>query len=290
MRTVVTSGEEAASPGTPKAVARALRARSDVQPEALIVLGSGLGVIETRATDAVAVPFREIAGMPGTSVVGHAGRFVLGLLGGLPVLLQSGRFHAYEGHPSDVLALGVRVAAELGASVLVATNAAGGIRDDLEPGALVLIEDHVNLTGRNPLVGPVHDGETRFPDLTEAYDAELGEIVRASGERLGEPLRSGVYGAVLGPSYETPAEVRMLRTLGVDMVGMSTVPEVIAARARGMRCVAVSMVTNRAAGLGGAPLSHEEVLEVGERAGVRLARVLEASLERLAAAQSTDAK
>lgn len=286
----MTGGGEVGSLGTPESIAQALRARSDVRPVALIVLGSGLGVIETRVTDPVAVPFGEISGMPGTSVVGHAGRFVLGRLGGLPVLLQSGRFHAYEGHPADALALGVRVAAKLGASVLVATNAAGGIRDDLEPGALVLIEDHVNLTGRNPLVGPVRDGETRFPDMTEAYDAELRELVAASGERLGEPLRSGVYGAVLGPSYETPAEVRILRTLGVDVVGMSTVPEVIAARARGMRCVAVSMVTNRAAGLSGAPLSHEEVLEVGELAGVRLARVLEASLERLAAAQSMDAK
>lgn len=276
--------------GTPESIARVLQARSDVRPAALIVLGSGLGVMETRVTDPVAVPFREIPGMPGTSVLGHAGRFVLGRLGGLPVLLQSGRFHAYEAHPPAVLALGVRVAAELGASVLVATNAAGSIRDDLEPGALVLIEDHVNLTGLNPLVGPVREGEVRFPDMTEAYDAELRAVVAASGARLGETLRSGVYGAVLGPSYETPAEVRMLRTLGVDVVGMSTVPEVIAARARDMRCVAVSMVTNRAAGLSGVPLSHEEVLEVGGRAGARLARVLEASLECLAGAQSMEAK
>lgn len=286
----MTGGAEESSLATPESIAGVLGARSDVRPVALIVLGSGLGVIETRVTDPVAVPFREIPGMPGTSVAGHAGRFVLGRVGGLPVLLQSGRFHAYEGHPPAVLALGVRVAAELGASVLVATNAAGGIRDDLQPGDLVLIEDHVNLTGRNPLVGSVRDGEKRFPDMTEVYDTELRAIVAASGERLGEPLRSGVYGAVLGPSFETPAEVRMLRTLGVDVVGMSTVPEVIVARARGMRCVAVSMVTNRAAGLSGAPLSHEEVLEVGDRAGARLARVLEASCERLAAAQSMDAK
>jgi purine-nucleoside phosphorylase len=286
----VTGGDLSGSIASPEAIARTLAARSDVRPAALVVLGSGLAVMETRVANPVAVAFREIPGMPGTSVAGHAGRFVLGRFGGLPVLLQSGRFHAYEGHPPDVLALGVRVAAELGASLLVATNAAGGIRDDLEPGALVLIEDHVNLMGLNPLVGPVRDGDTRFPDMTEAYDAELRAILTSAAERLGEPLRSGVYGAVLGPSFETPAEVRMLRALGVDMVGMSTVPEVIAARAGGMRCVAVSMITNRAAGLSGAPLSHQEVLEVGDRAGARLAGVLEASLERLAATQSTDAK
>ncbi len=272
-------------------VARAIAARGGPPPVALVVLGSGLGAVAGRVEEPVEVPFESLPGMPSTSVVGHAGRFVLGRLGGLPVMLQSGRFHAYEGHGPATLGLTVRVAAELGATALVATNAAGGIRDDLEPGDLVVLEDHVNLQGMNPLVGPVRAGEPRFPDMTEAYDRALIALAEAEATRLGQPLKRGVYGAVLGPSFETPAEIRMLARLGVDVVGMSTVPEVVTARARGLRCLAFSMVTNAAAGRTGRPLSHDEVLEVGDRAGVQLADLLVAVTARMAESdQSGDAK
>ena len=272
-------------------VADALASRGAPTPSALVVLGSGLGRLAERVEGAVEVPFGSLPGLPSTSVVGHAGRFVLGRLGGLPVLLQSGRFHAYEGHDPEVLGLTVRVAARLGATTLVTTNAAGGVRDDLEPGDLVVLEDHVNLQSRSPLVGPVQEGEARFPDMTEAYDRALLDLAQAEARRLGLALKRGVYGGVLGPSFETPAEVRMLAGLGVDVVGMSTVPEVITARARGLRCLAFSMVTNAAAGRSGQPLSHEEVLEVGDRAGARLADLVVAVLAGMAAsAQSSEAK
>jgi purine-nucleoside phosphorylase len=264
-------------------IARAIAGRGGEPPRALVVLGSGLGRVSNRVEASVEVPFESLPGMPSTSVVGHAGGFVLGFLGGLPVILQSGRFHAYEGHGSDVLGLTVRVAAELGVSMLVTTNAAGGVRDDLHPGDLVVLDDHLNLQGRNPLVGPVLTGEVRFPDMTEAYDSELRAMAEAEARRLGTPLKRGVYGAVLGPSFETPAEVRMLARLGVDVVGMSTVPEVITARARGLRCLAISMVTNPAAGRTKRPLTHDEVLEVGDRAGAELADVLVAVMGRIAA-------
>ena len=238
------------------------------------MLGSGLGAVEERVEDPVTVPFGDLAGMPGSSVHGHAGRFVAGRLGGARVLVASGRFHAYEGHGMDVVALPVRVAAILGATTLVATNAAGGIREDLGPGDLVLIQDHLNLMFRNPLVGPVREGETRFPDMSAPYDPGLATLAQDAAGRLGIPLAGGTYAAVLGPSYETAAEVRMLSRLGADVVGMSTVPEVIVARARGIECLAFSMVTNRATGLSETPLSHDEVLEVGQRAGGRLADLI----------------
>ncbi|MEX2465884.1 MAG: purine-nucleoside phosphorylase [Gemmatimonadota bacterium] len=255
----------------PERIAEQLSGRIAMQPDVFIVLGSGLGAIEQSVEDAVSVPFQAIRGMPRPSVKGHAGRFVMGSIGGVSVLLQSGRFHAYEGHGMDTVALPVRVAACLGASTLVATNAAGGIREDLGPGRLVRIEDHLNLMLGNPLAGSVVEGEARFPDMSEPYDRALGVLAANVAERLGISLDRGVYAAVLGPSYETAAEVRMLARLGADLVGMSTVPEVITARARGMRCLAFSMVTNRAAGLSDAPLSHDDVLEVGARAGGRLA-------------------
>lgn len=274
-----------------RAIAQAIARQDGPRPTALVVLGSGLGSVSARVGGAVEIPFESLPGMPSTSVVGHAGRFVLGSLGGLPVMLQSGRFHAYEGHGPEILGLTVRVASELGATVLIATNAVGGIREDLEPGDLVVLEDHVNLQGLNPLVGPVRDGEPRFPDMTQAYDVALMELAETEARRLGRPLKRGVYGAVLGPSFETPAEIRMLARMGVDVVGMSTVPEVITARARGLRCLAFSMVTNAAAGRTGRPLSHKEVLEVGDRAGARLADLLVAVTAGMAASrQSREAK
>lgn len=249
------------------AVAARLGARA---PRVALVLGSGLGVLADRVADAVRVPYADIPGFPAPGVAGHAGELVAGTLGGVPVVAQSGRFHLYEGHAPETAALPVRVFARLGVRTLIVTNAAGGIRRTFGPGTLMLITDHLNLTGRNPLAGPAVGGEERFPDLTEAYDPSLRRLARATAERLGIALAEGVYAGLLGPSYETPAEIRMLERLGADAVGMSTVLEVIAARARGLACLGFSTVTNLAAGLGGKALSHAEVLEVGRAAGERL--------------------
>src|SRR5690606_29121617 len=224
-------------------VARELTARIGFRPRAGIVLGSGLGRISERLDRSVSVPFEELPGLPPATVPGHAGRFEAGYLAGGSVLLQAGRYHAYEGHGMDVVAAPVRIAAAIGVEMLVLTNAAGGVRPDLEPADLVLVDDHVNLMFRNPLVGPVLDGERRFPDMSEPYDAVLRSLALAAASDVGVTLKRGVYGAVLGPSFETAAEVRALARLGIDVVGMSTVPEVIAARARGGRCLAVSMGT-----------------------------------------------
>lgn len=274
------------------AVADALRARlregAAPDPEILLVLGSGLGQLADAVIDPVVVPFVELPGWPATSVVGHAGRYVAGRIGERSVLLQAGRFHLYEGHAPEVVAAPVRVAAALGVDTIVLTNAAGGVDPSLEPGDLVLIEDHINLMFRSPLVGAVRRGDVRFPDMSEPYDRELRALARDAAGRAGVPLRRGVYAAMLGPSFETAAEVRMLGTLGAHVVGMSTVPEVIAARARGLRCVAFSAVTNKGTGLAAEPQSHEEVMEVGRRAGAALVRILEELLRVLP--QSTGAK
>jgi len=261
-------------------IAEALGHRLGAAPDVLVVLGSGLGGFEAGLNQATSVAFTEIEGFPAPSVEGHAGRFIAGRVGGLRVLAQSGRLHAYEGHPLDRVALPVRVAAELGAGSLIVTNSAGGVNPELRPGDLVLLKDHVNLMFRSPLVGPLVPGEDRFPDMSRPYDSELRALAAAEARRLGLALRNGVYGAVLGPAYETAAEVRMLAGFGVDVVGMSTVPEVLVARARGMRCLGLSMVTNPATGLAGGPLTHEEVLQVAHEAGGRLATLLTGILDR----------
>jgi purine-nucleoside phosphorylase len=257
-----------------------LRSELPFRPRVAVVLGSGLGQMVDELTDVSAVAFREITGFPAASVTGHAGKFVAGRLGGTEVLFQSGRYHLYEGHSPDVVAAPVRVMAELGVQVLVLTNAAGGVRANLEPGDLVLLEDHINLTAKSPLVGPVQASEERFPDMSAPYDPQLRLLAVEAAAELGIGLASGVYAGVLGPSYETAAEVRMLAKLGADVVGMSTVTEVIAARARGMRCLAFSVVTNKATGLAGGALSHAEVVAVGKSAGQRLARLLGAIVPR----------
>jgi purine-nucleoside phosphorylase len=242
----------------------AVRARlGDFRPRVAIVLGSGLGGLAEAVASPMRLPYGDIPGFPATTVVGHAGELVAGELDGVPVMLQSGRLHLYEGHEPGAVALPVRVFAELGAEILIVTNAAGGIRSDLRPPTLMLIADHVNLMWRNPLVGPVEQGEERFPDMAQPYDAELREATRDVAREKGIRLAEGVYAGVLGPSYETPAEIRMLERLGVDAVGMSTVPEVLAARARGLRVLGISSITNLAAGFAAAPLSHEEVLAAG---------------------------
>ncbi len=246
-----------------------------VTPVAALVLGSGLGGLTDRFRDTSRIPYGEIPGFPLPTVEGHQGELVAGTFAGRPVLAQSGRFHCYEGHDADLTALPVRVFAALGIGTVLLTNAAGGVRRTFGPGTLMLISDHLNLTGRNPLIGPVLEGETRFPDMSAPYDPALRERARQVALEKGIALAEGVYAGLLGPSYETPSEVRMLERLGADAVGMSTVLEVIAARARGVRCLGISTITNSAAGIGTTPLSHAEVMDTAARVGRELGDLVE---------------
>ncbi len=261
--------------------ARILHRRAGFRPRLHLVLGSGLGGLAKRLEDPVEVPFDELPGFPAASVEGHAGCFLLGRIAGVPVLVQAGRFHYYEGVGADVVAAPVRVGRALGARTLVLTNAVGGIRPDLVPGSLMLVDDHVNLMFWAPLAGPVADGEERFPDMSRPYDPELMAAAESVALRAGIALPRGTYGAVGGPNFESPAEVRALRTAGADAVGMSTVPEVTVARAGGQRVLAFSLVTNRAAGLGDGIVDHEGVMAYGELAGGTLGVLLEALIPAL---------
>jgi purine-nucleoside phosphorylase len=254
---------------------RALRERlGSRRPEIAIVLGSGLGRFVERLGDPTRISWRDLPGFAGPSVTGHEGELVAGQCDGKTVLCQSGRLHAYEGHAPAAVAFPVRVYAALGVHVLIVTNAAGGIRAGLEPGSLLLLADQINLSFRNPLIGPVVGDEVRFPDMSAPYDPQLRAQARDVARRGGIALAEGVYAGVAGPSYETPAEIRMLARAGADAVGMSTVSEVVAARARGLRCLGLSTITNRASGLGPSRLSHEEVIRVSGDAGERLGRLL----------------
>ncbi|MFO8174872.1 MAG: purine-nucleoside phosphorylase [Longimicrobiales bacterium] len=274
-----------------KAARAAVRRRLDEEePEIFLVLGSGLGGLVDGVEDSVTIPFHEIPGFPRAGVEGHSGHLVFGTLEGRRVLLQAGRFHFYEGHPADVVVAPVRLAAALGAGIVILTNAAGGIAKPLEPGSIMLLDDHLNLMWRNPLPGPVHGGEGRLSDrgydgrlsaMTRPYDPSLGARVMELAGEMRIPLYRGTYAAVLGPSYETPAEVRFLESAGAHAVGMSTVPEAIAAGALGLRVVAFSLITNRAAGMGSQKLDHREVMEVGRRAGGRLKSLLHALIREL---------
>jgi purine-nucleoside phosphorylase len=251
-----------------------IRERLGVErPVAAIVLGSGLGGFAERIENATRVSYREVPGFIQPRVEGHAGALVRGTVANREVLAMSGRFHVYEGHDIAHTAFPIRVVASLGAPVLVVSNASGGIRRTFLPGDLMVINDHVNLMGRNPLVGPVVGAETRFPDMSAPYDRELRTRLHAIARGLGIVLQDGVYGALLGPTYETPSEVRMLERLGIDAVGMSTVPEVLPARAAGMRVVGVSCVTNVAAGLSPFPVDHADVLASASRAAVDFERL-----------------
>ena len=260
----------------PEAAAEAIRPRMMGRtPELAITLGSGLGGLADRITDAIRIPYGEIPGFHAPSVEGHKGELVVGQLGGKTVLAQSGRFHMYEGYSASESVLPVRTFGTLGITTLIVTNAAGGVNRAFGPGTIMLINDHINLSGRTPLEGPVVAGEQRFPDMTTPYDAELRALARSVADREGIALAEGVYLALLGPSYETSAEVRMLAALGADAVGMSTAVEVIAARARGMRCLGFSTVTNAATGTTTDLLSHAEVMEVAGQAGNRVATIIE---------------
>ena len=251
-----------------------VRGRTELRPVVGVVLGSGLGALADRLEGAVSIPYQEIPEFPAVSVAGHAGRLVVGTLGGVPLAAMQGRVHAYEGWSAEDIVFGVRLLAATGVRALLVTNAAGAVNPGLAPGDLVRITDHLNLTGLNPLTGPNDDRiGPRFPDMSQAYDPQLGALLHESAGRLGIALGAGLYAGLAGPSYETPAEIRMLRTLGADLVGMSTVLEVIAARHAGLRVAAISLVTNLAAGLAGRPLSHEDVLAAGEGARDRLTRL-----------------
>jgi purine-nucleoside phosphorylase len=265
------------------AVAR-IRQETRLEPRVGLVLGSGLGGLADELEDRVEIPYAEIPGWPASTAVGHAGVLVLGTVDGVPVAVLKGRAHLYEGVPPDRAVFGVRVLGRLGARTLVVTNAAGAIADGLRPGQLVLISDHVNLQGASPLVGPNDDAlGPRFPDMSDAYDSELRARAREAASGLGLEVGEGVYGAWLGPQFETPAEIRFMRAIGCDLAGMSTVPEVIAARHMDVRCLGISVVTNMAAGVVEGRLDHEGVLAVAAEAGPRLTALLRALLPDLAA-------
>jgi purine-nucleoside phosphorylase len=264
------------------AAADVVRERLGVErPVAAIVLGSGLGGLAERVEHATRVAYSEVPGFVQPRVEGHAGALVRGMLGGREVIALSGRYHVYEGHDVSHTAFPVRVVASLGVPVLILSNASGGIRRTFRPGDLMVINDHVNLMWRNPLIGPVAPGEVRFPDLSAPYDAELRTRLHACARTLGIPLEDGVYAALQGPAYETPSEVRMLERLGIDAVGMSTVPEVLPARAAGMRVLGVSCVTNVAAGLSPFAVDHADVLASAARAAVNFERLVEEFVRRL---------
>jgi len=259
-----------------------VRARIGIVPRVGVILGSGLGGFARAVEDAVRVPYAEIPGFPEVSVAGHAGVLTAGRVGGVACAVMQGRFHRYEGYDAAMTALPPRMLIRLGIDTLIVTNAAGGITRTLRPGDLMLIDDHINLTGANPLIGPVLDGEVRFPDMSEPWDRGLQRIAESVAAREGIRLGRGVYCGLPGPSYETPAEVRMLERLGADAVGMSTIPEVLVARASGVRVLGVSLISNPAAGHAAAPLTHEEVLAAGEAASTSLRRLLCGVLEVLA--------
>ena len=258
-----------------RVAAGAIRSRiGDVAPSAAIVLGSGLGGLAGEIEAPVRIPYRDVPGFPESTVAGHAGELILGTLCGVAVAALAGRFHAYEGHDIRLAAFPARVAHALGAGTLIVSNAAGGINRLFQPGDLMLIRDHVNIMFRNPLVGPVEAGDLRFPDMSAPYDAGLASLALRVAADQGVVLREGVYAALLGPAYETPAEVRMLELLGADAVGMSTVPEVIVARALGMRVLGISCITNLACGLSLTPITHDEVLATTAGAATRFSALI----------------
>ena len=262
--------------------ADAIRARCGALPESAIVLGSGLGDFADTLVDAIATPYGDLPHWPASRVVGHAGRLVIGTVGGHRIAALSGRAHFYEGHEMGTVVFATRVMARLGVRQIMLTNAAGGINTTFAQGALMIIDDHINLLGTNPLVGANDERfGPRFPDMTEVYSVRLRGIADQAARARGVPVSHGVYVAVHGPSYETPAEIRYLRTIGADAVGMSTVPEAIAARHMGVDVLGISCITNMAAGVLPQPINHEEVLETTRRVRGSFVALLEGIIERL---------
>ncbi len=262
--------------------ARFILSRTALRPRIALVLGSGLGAFADELQHAVRLPYSEIPWFPLSTAVGHAGALVIGAIGGVAVAVMQGRVHLYEGYSAQQVAFPVRVFARLGVRAIVLTNAAGAINAGYQHGALVAIRDHINLQDHNPLVGPNEERfGPRFPDMTDCYNAQLRRFAEEESRRLGFEMQEGIYAAMLGPSYETPAEIRFLRTIGADLVGMSTVPEVIAARHMGLQVLAISCVTNMAAGMGSGKVNHDEVLQAGENVRGRLLALLRALLPRV---------
>jgi purine-nucleoside phosphorylase len=262
--------------------AASVRTRCGTLPETAIVLGSGLGDFADTLLDAIATPYGEIPHWPASKIVGHAGRLVIGNVAGKRVAALSGRVHVYEGHDLATVVFGVRVMGRLGVTRVILTNAAGGVNTSFGRGALMVIDDHINMLGSNPLIGPNDErlGE-RFPDMSDVYSSRLRRVADEAARAKGVEVAHGVYIAVAGPSYETPAEIRAFRTLGADAVGMSTVPEAIAARHMGMEVLGISCITNMAAGVLPQPLVHEEVMETARRVRGSFIALLEGIVERL---------
>jgi len=260
-----------------------IQERSAIRPQIGLILGSGLGPIADHVTERTVIPYSEIPHFHGTSVEGHAGQMILGNLASIPVVCLQGRFHLYEGYPMEDVAFPTRTVCGLGVHTLLLTNAAGGVNTRFQPGDIMLIEDHLNLMGDNPLKGPnISELGPRFPDMSEAYNGVCREILLTTAAENGIPLKRGVYAGLLGPTYETPAEVRMLRTLGADSVGMSTVPEAIAANHLGLRVCGLSLITNLAAGMVNHKLSHQEVMDTSKQSGQQVAKLIEAAVPKLA--------
>jgi purine-nucleoside phosphorylase len=267
-----------------EAAAQVLRQRTVLRPQIGLVLGSGLGAFAETLQEATGVPYSEIPSFPRSTAIGHAGRIVLGKTGNVPVAAMQGRVHLYEGYTPEEVVFPIRVLGRMGVRAVVLTNAAGGINLAYEQGGLVLISDHINLQGQNPLVGANDERlGPRFHDMTHAYSRAYRAMAFEAARSLAIPLHEGVYAGLLGPNYETPAEIGYLRTIGADLVGMSTVPEVLAARHMGIKVLAISCVTNMAAGMRDAPIHHEEVLETGRRVRGMLESLLNAVLPKMAA-------
>lgn len=267
-----------------EAAARFIQKKTKLRPQFALVLGSGLGAFADEFAGAVRIPYAKIPHFPRSTAIGHAGQLVIGKVDGVAVAGMQGRVHLYEGYTPQEVTFPIRVFSRLGVKAVILTNAAGGIKKEFTQGRLVVISDHINLQSANPLSGPNEEKfGPRFPDMTNAYDKRFRALTVSAGKRLGIELGEGVYAALAGPSYETPAEIRYLRTIGADLVGMSTVPEVIAARHSGIRALGISCVTNAAAGVLDQPLHHEEVLETAERVKSQFIGLLRAVIPQIAA-------
>ena len=262
--------------------AEQIRSRANATPKVAVVLGSGLGAFADELEESTAISYKEIHGFAQATVEGHAGKLVIGKAGDVPIAAMQGRFHFYEGYPLDDVTFPIRVLKLLGVKTLILTNAAGSLNTELTPGSLMIISDHINLMGANPLIGPNEDRfGPRFPDLTSTYDPELQSLVIEEANAMDIDLRRGVYAALSGPSYETPAEIHMVRTLGADAVGMSTVPEAIVARHMEMRIIGISCITNLAAGVSNRPIDHSQVMEIGQRVRAQFTELLRRVIAKL---------
>jgi purine-nucleoside phosphorylase len=267
-----------------QSAAEFLLAQTRLRPRIGVVLGSGLGAFADNLLDAARIPYENIPFFPRSTAIGHAGQMVIGATGGIPIAAMQGRVHLYEGYSAQEVAFPIRVFAGVGIRAVILTNAAGGINQEYQQGALVVISDHINLQGTNPLVGPNEERfGARFPDMTQAYSRTYRDMALQSARKMGKTLHQGIYAGLLGPSYETPAEIRYLRTIGADLVGMSTIPEVVAARHMGLNVLAISCVTNMAAGILDQALNHQEVLETAERVKGDFIALLQAVISEIAA-------